>query len=89
MKDIDFSTCEFIDKVLCFYTYIDFCKNCKLLKMFYSNLDDDAKRFYKWYVYANIHIDEAHKNLIWDYLNFSEEEAYINLIDGMNTYKAK
>lgn len=89
MEDIDFTVCPFIEEILCFLTYYDFCKNAKLLKVYYNALETNAKRFYKWYCYANIHIDEYHKNLIWEYLNSPEEEAYINLIEGINTYKVR
>ena len=89
MKDIDFSICPFINEVLCFLTYYDFCKNAKILKAYYDALEQDAKRFYKWYIYANIHMEEKYKNLIWEFLNTVEDEGYTNLIDGLNTYKVK
>jgi len=89
MKDVDFSICPFINDVLCFLTYFDFCKNAKLLKAYYIALGIDGQRFYKWYVYSNIHIDEYHKNLIWSYLNSPEDEDYTKLIEGINTYKVR
>lgn len=89
MKDIDFTSCQFINEFLCFLTYFDFCKNAKLIKVYYNALDDNAKRFYKWYVYANIHMDEVYKNYIWNYLNSSDEQSYIDLLDRLNKYKVK
>lgn len=88
MKDIDFSACPFIDEVLCFLTYFDFCKNAKVLKAYYDALEQDAKRFYKFYVYANIHMTEHYKNLIWEFLNNEDLEYYVNLITALNKYKA-
>lgn len=89
MKDIDFTSCPFIDEVLCFLTYFDFCKNAKVLKAYYDALEQDAKRFYKWYVYANIHMDENYKNKIWEYLNNDDPIYYIILIEGLNKYKVR
>ena len=89
MKDVDFSVCPFIKNELCFLTYFDFCKNAKILKLFYEAMEEDAKIFYKWYVYANIHMTEYFKDLIWEYLNNNEEECYINLIEGANKYRVR
>ena len=89
MTDIDFSACPFIEDILCFLTYTDFCKNAKILKLYYDALEKDAKRFYKWYVYANIHMEEHFKNLIWEYLNNDDPECYANLIDNIRKYKVR
>jgi hypothetical protein len=89
MKDIDFTACPFIKEQLCFLTYTDFCHNAKLLKIIFEGLDKDAKTFYKWYIYANIHMDEYFKNLIWEYLNTDEISAYINLIDSLHKYRVR
>jgi hypothetical protein len=72
MIDNDFTACEFIDECLRFLTYDDFCKHRKIIKLLYSALDNTGKRFYKWYVYANIHIDEVKKGIIWEYLNYDD-----------------
>lgn len=89
MKDVDFSICQFIRDELCFLNYYDFCKNAKILKAYYDALDKNGKIFYKWYVYANVHMDEKYKNLVWDYLNDAEEVTYTVLIEGLNKYKAR
>ena len=89
MKDIDFTICPFIRNELCYLTYFDFCKNAKILKAYYEVLGDDAKRFYKFYVYANIHMTEFFKDKIWDYLNNPDEEYYNILIDSLNKYKVR
>lgn len=88
MKDVDFSVCPFIKNELCFLTYTDFCRNAKILKLFYEAMEDDAKIFYKWYVYSNIHMEEYFKNLIWEYLNGGEEQ-YIELIDNIRKYRVR
>ena len=89
MKDVDFSVCKFIKEQLCFLTYNDFCRNAKILKLFYEGMDNDAKIFYKFYVYANIHMTEYFKDTIWNYLNNQEEEYYIELVDAVRKYKVK
>lgn len=89
MKDVDFTACAFIKDELHFLTYRDFCKNAKLLKAYYSTLEKNAKQFYKWYVYANIHMNESFKNLVWSYLNSDDPEMYIVLIDALTNYKVK
>lgn len=89
MKDIDFTVCPFIKEQLCFLTYTEFCHNAKILKLIYEGLDNNAKIFYKFYVYANIHMTEYFKDTIWNYLNNSEPEYYIELLDAVRKYKVK
>ena len=89
MTDTDFTFCQFIKEQLCFLTYTDFCKNAKIIKLHYIDLTKNAKIFYKWYVYSNIHIDEYHKNLIWNYLNEDDIESYLNLIENIKTYRVR
>lgn len=85
MKDIDFTTCEFIEQQMSYINFNDFYKRCKLIKQLYSNLDKYQKRFYKWYVYANTYTRLEVKNAIWEYLNNDEIYYYINLLK----YKTK
>lgn len=89
MTDKDFSACEFIDECLRFVTYIDFCNNARIIKTVYQAMEKDAKRFYKWYIYANIFMLEKYKDLIWTYLNSEEPEHYVNLIMSKRTYRIK
>ena len=89
MKDIDFSICPFIRDELCFLTYFDFCKNAKILKAYYEALGNDAKRFYKWFVYSNIHMTEYFKDTIWEYLNNNDPECYIRLIENLSKYRVR
>ncbi|MBR5227555.1 MAG: hypothetical protein IKV94_02850 [Clostridia bacterium] len=87
MKDVDFSCCPFIRNELCFLTYNDFCHNAKIIKFFFEGLDYDAKIFYKWYLYSNIHMTERFKDKIWEFLNNPEPEYYIELITAQRKYK--
>ena len=81
MTKDDYLNCEFIEKRLRFITYEDFCRNCKLIKFIYNTLDNNMKKFYKWYVYSNIFIDEVgKKDLIWNFLNYDDEMIYNVLI---------
>ena len=89
MKQVDFSECEFIENEMWYYTYYDFCDQCKAIKRMYLNMSKLGRRFYRWYVYANIHMNETFKNAIWDYLNLDEEEYYIRLIELKKIYHAK
>ena len=89
MKDNDFTECLFIKKELCYLDYIEFCKNAIVLKLNYKELSKNGKIFYKWYVYANIHMTEYFKNIIWEYLNNDEQIYYINLINNISKYKFK
>ena len=88
-NNIDFSECEFIDQAMKYYTYFDFCRDCKSIKRLFNVLTNQGKRFYLWYVYANIHMGETHKNAIWDYLNDDSPEVYINLMRLQRIYKVK
>lgn len=87
MNDIDFTTCEFIQKNMNYINYFDFCDNCYAIKKLYLDLEHNAKRFYKWYVYANIHMDLSYKNAIWDFLNSDEIDYYLELIAKKQFYK--
>ena len=89
MSDIDFSKCDFIKENMQFYTYYDFCDNCVIIKRMFKSLDRNAKLFYKWYVYANVHMGERFKNSIWDFLNCDDEYYYINLIKMKRVYSMK
>lgn len=87
MTDIDFATCDFIDKNMNYINYFDFCSNCYSIKAMYNQLTNLGKRFYKWYVYSNIHMEESYKNAIWNFLNSDEVEYYMELIDKKQKYK--
>lgn len=80
MTDFDFEFCDFINIEMSFITYADFCKKCKTIKDLYQPLNKYQKQFYKWYVYANIHMREVHKNVIWEYLNFDDTYYYFELM---------
>jgi len=80
MEDFDFEFCEFIEYNMRYITYPDFCNKCVLIKKMYQDLNKYQKRFYKWYVYSNIHMREMHKNAIWEYLNFNDMNYYLNLL---------
>lgn len=69
METVDFSECAFIQEVMRYFTYYDFCDNRKIIKKHFEKLSANGKIFYKYYVYANIHMDITYKNAIWDYLN--------------------
>lgn len=88
MNDVDFSDCQFINENMRFMTYFDFCNNKKNLKEMFNNLDEKGKIFYKWYVYANIHMNETFKDRIWSYLN-DYDEFGIELLNAKRFYKAK
>ena len=79
-ENVDFSVREFIDENMWFFIYDDFCINRRVIKKFFKELDKNGKKFYMWYVYANIHLDENRKNKIWDYLNNDEPEYEMILL---------
>ena len=89
MENIDFTQCEFIHENMDYLTYYDFCDNCYAIKELYNELDRSGKRFYKWYVYANIHMDTLYKDIIWDYLNCDDPIAYVVLINMKKKYKVR
>ena len=85
--NIDFSDCAFINEEMKFYTFYDFCDNRIAMKYLFNKLNTNAKLFYMWYVYANIHMDLLFKNAIWDYLNDFCEEA--RMLELKKQYHAK
>ena len=68
-EDIDFSFCDFIEEYMWFFTYYDFCDNRHYLKKVFETFTTNERVFYRYYVYANVHMDMQYKNAIWDYLN--------------------
>ena len=84
---VDFSECEFIETYMNFYTYYDFCDSCNCIRKLYDKLSPNGKKFYKWYVYANVHMKEYFKNAIWDYLNGFDDEKY-KLMELKKQYRA-
>ena len=86
MKDTDFTQCDFINKNMNYTNYLDFCNNCYAIKELYKELDHNGKRFYKWYVYANIYMDILYKDRIWEFLNVDEPMAFIELINMRKAY---
>lgn len=67
MTESDYKECRFIDTEMRFTTFDSFLRDARAIKRLYSALNH--KIFYKWYVYANIHISLNRKNLMWCYLN--------------------
>ena len=88
MEKIDFSECEFIDEAMKYYTFNDFCFNRKTIKRLFNVLTKQGKRFYLWYVYANVHMAENYKNAIWDYLNDYDEQG-VELMRLQRLYREK
>lgn len=88
MNKIDFSQCRFISENMWFITYTDFCDNRRGIRRLFNELDKNGKEFYMWYVYANIHMKECHKNAIWDYLNDYDPNA-IELLRLARFYKSR
>lgn len=80
MTDYDFKEVEFINKNMRYLTYNDFVKNHDKIKKRFNEMTRHGRIFFKWYVYANIHMNEYLKNIIWEYLNSDEPQAYVNLI---------
>lgn len=70
MEEKEFKECWFINDEMKFYSYKDFIDNCVVFKKLYDeSLGKYGKTFYKWFLYANIHITLNQKNKIWDFLN--------------------
>lgn len=88
MEKEDFSICKFINDEMKYFTYFDFCKNKNIIKKIYDEFDSNQKLFYKWYVYANIHMSSQFKNAIWDFLNGYDENGF-ELMRLRKFYKAK
>ena len=75
MSDYDFNECKFIIEELRFLTFQDFYYNKDIIRFYFNKMTKNGKIFYKWFVYANIHMNERQKNAIWDYLNFFDSDG--------------
>lgn len=87
MTDEDFKNCEFIYNNMDYINYFDFFENRFAIRELYNNLDKRAKRMYKWYVYANIHMNIDYKNAIWNFLNSYELQYETELLMRKAKYK--
>lgn len=87
MSDVDFRECRVIKDCLCFLTFDEFCKYRKLIVKSFAELSEDGKLFYKFYVYANIHMELNYKDAIWSYVNFPTAENELNLINLKLSYR--
>lgn len=88
MNDYDFANCKYIHENMRFITFNDFYLNRKAIKRMYDELDGNSKIFYKWYIYANIHMKETYKNGIWDFLNGYDDNGF-NLLNLKLRYKSR
>ena len=62
-----------------FVGFRDFYKRSRYIKQIYHSLSTDEKWRYKYYIYSNRLIDENNLDLIWHYLNESENsEDYVS-----------
>ena len=67
MTESDYLECRYIDTEMRFTTFESFIKDAGAIKRMYKCLHHIL--FFKWYLYANIHISLKRKNMIWLYLN--------------------
>ena len=79
MTEEEYKECRYIDNDLKFYTYRDFKRDAFFLRVLYDKLPH--KIFYKWYVYANIHLTMKQKNIAWAFLN---HDVGYEVLDNFN-----
>ena len=79
MTEEEYKECIYIDNDLKFYTYRDFKRDAFYLRKLYDKLPH--KIFYKWYVYANIHLTMKQKNIAWAFLN---HDVGYEVLDNFN-----
>ena len=79
MTEEEYKECRYIDNNLKFYTYRDFKRDAFYLRKLYDKLPH--KIFYKWYVYANIHLTMKQKNIAWAFLN---HDVGYEVLDNFN-----
>lgn len=87
MEKFDYGFCEFIEKEMYIITFEDFYANRVVLKKRFQMLSKNQKRFYMWYLYANIFMNETYKNYCWDYLNGYAKDP--DLAYALRFYKVK
>lgn len=89
MNEYDMRSCRYIKENLRFVFYREFYRDRYLIRRLYNQLDKDAKIFYKWFIYANIHTTIGEKNAIWEFLNDIGEQYDIRVKDLMKKYETK
>jgi len=87
MNDVDFSECRLIKEELCFLTYDEFCRYRKGIIKLFNQLSENGKLFYKYYIYANIHMKHTYKDAIWDYINIPNIKNEARLLKLKENYK--
>ena len=87
MSDVDFKECRLIENCLCYLTFDEFFKYRRVITKSFNDLSKDGKLFYKFYVYANIHMKLNYKDAIWSYINSPTIENEIHLVNLSLIYK--
>lgn len=54
----------------------DFYKKCDSIKEIYVNLSKEEKQIYKYYVYSRRQLREYTCNIIWEFLNESDDSEF-------------
>ncbi len=85
----DFSKCRYIEEKMTIYTFTTFYYNRLLIKKRYKQLDNNAKRFYRWYVYANQHMRDMFKDAVWEYLNDDKTDEELERLLPYDSDKSK
>ena len=78
MTDQEYFDCKFITEDIAFYTIVDFYEKSRYLKAKINKMDSNQIYLYKWYLYANTHVNVKTKDLMWEYLtcrDFFEEAS--------------
>lgn len=81
MSDVDFKECRLIENCLCYLTFDEFFKYREVIAKAFNELSKDGKLFYKFYVYANIHMELNYKDAIWNYVNLPIVESEMALVN--------
>lgn len=66
-----------------FIGYRDFYKKHELIKGLYTHLDKNDKRIYKYYVYSRRQLRECTCDLIWRFLNDTDEFDEFTITEDM------
>lgn len=79
MSEKEYKECRYIDDQMKFYNFSDFKEDAYCLRTLYDRLKN--KLFYKWYIYANVHLSLKQKDIIWSFLNHDIDYSVLDNFD--------
>lgn len=75
-----------VNEIMIFSTYNDFFNRRQIIKREFKKLNNDNKRIYRMYLYAQRELSTNKLDLIWEYLNEPDNSVYCPTDEQLKQY---